>query len=335
MDIKRMNETLRFSWGHIIAFLALIAVSYVSFVGFTYLTGADFTCALAGMIIIDLVYMLVFIGAQQLKASGSNPSLTIKFERILIFSSPVVFIIGMIPMSQFWTAVSHNDEIVTMFTESINGSKQLFADYEVYSEQRQRNYEMKLNEIIVNSDSNMISFGRAGFRNDAADIQKNNMVETLRLQLLSENYYNLKTAATAWIDAANNGASVWNVFLLGNTREIKEALVNWEEQLESFSRKKMSNEALTGGVPEFTSSGASTAYAGIDNLNQSFTKSEFPKFTAILFGIIIYAMLLMPYCIQDRHAKSIYTLFGTERSKSILNIGKQDKNVDDNPYPMF
>ena len=65
-----MNEKLQFSWGHIIAFLALIAVSYISFVGFTYLTNGNFTFALIGMGITDIVYILFFIGAQQMKASG-------------------------------------------------------------------------------------------------------------------------------------------------------------------------------------------------------------------------------------------------------------------------
>ena len=44
-----MNERLQFSWGHIIAFVALIAVSYISFMGITYLTAGNFLAALAGM----------------------------------------------------------------------------------------------------------------------------------------------------------------------------------------------------------------------------------------------------------------------------------------------
>ena len=40
-----MNEQLKFSWGHIIAFLALIIISYISFVGVTYMTDGDFTKA--------------------------------------------------------------------------------------------------------------------------------------------------------------------------------------------------------------------------------------------------------------------------------------------------
>ena len=59
-----MNERLKFSWGHIIAFVALIIVSYISFMGFTYLTNGNFMTALIGMAVTDLVYILFIIGAQ-------------------------------------------------------------------------------------------------------------------------------------------------------------------------------------------------------------------------------------------------------------------------------
>lgn len=54
-----MNENLKFALANIIAFLALIAVSYISFVGFTYFTEGDFTFALIGMGITDIVFILL------------------------------------------------------------------------------------------------------------------------------------------------------------------------------------------------------------------------------------------------------------------------------------
>ena len=239
-----MNEKLQFSWGHIIAFLALIAVSYISFVGFTYLTNGNFTFALIGMGITDIVFIIFFIGAQQMKASGVKMSRKIIWERIFIFGSPVVFIAGMISMSHFWTVRSQNDEIVETFKNSINSSKQLFTDYEEYSNQRIETYQNNLTQIIVNKSLNPQAFKNAGFEDSKASIQRDNMVETLRLQLLSQNYDSLKTVANKWIDDAAQGASTWNVFLLGNTQEIKAALGNWENQLKSFSAKEMSNDSL-------------------------------------------------------------------------------------------
>ena len=56
-----INETLKFSWGHIIAFVVLIFISYVSFMGITYLTDGDFLFAGLGVVIINLVLIIFFI----------------------------------------------------------------------------------------------------------------------------------------------------------------------------------------------------------------------------------------------------------------------------------
>ena len=52
-----INETLKFSWGHIVAFLAIIFISYMSFMGLTYLTDGDFLIAGVGVAIIDILLL--------------------------------------------------------------------------------------------------------------------------------------------------------------------------------------------------------------------------------------------------------------------------------------
>lgn len=318
-----MNERLQFSWGHIIAFIALIAVMYISFVGFTYMTEGNFTYALVGMGITAFLYIIFFIGAQQMKASGVKMARKIIWERFFIFGSPIIFIAGMLSMSHFWTVKAQNDEIVNQFTQAINSSKQLFDDYETYANERIENYDKMLGHIIASRISDPCTFSEAGFTGDMANVQKENMVETLRLQLLSQNYDSLKNVATKWIDNANQGASTWNVFLLGNTREIKDALGNWENQLKSYSTKQLSNEVMFDEIPAFSSNGAANAISGIDGMTSSFTTQKAPNVSALLFGIAIYLMLLFPYAIQERHTKSPY-------KNIIKKKRKQDKiNVDE------
>lgn len=342
-----MNERLKFSWGHIIAFVALIAVSYLTFMGCTYLTNGDFTIALIAMGIVDVTFILIFIGAQQLKASGVHMSRKIKFERALIFLSPIVFIIGMIPAFHFWTVYSHNDEIVGTFKTSINNAKELFADYEKYSENRIYNYDKALNLIIGRQYSDPQTFARAGFVNGKADIQKENMVQTLRLQLLSSNSDSLKNVAIKWIDRASYGASTWNVFLLGNTQEIKSALADWEKQLKGFSDNLLSNEDLCIDVIDFQSAGVNKAIAGIDSMTTSFTKMKSPSLYSILIAVLLYFMLLFPYLLQERHTKSVYRPWSfikfdavkgnSDKSnidKSDVTTSTQTSNNDDD-YPSF
>ena len=73
-----MNTKLKFSWAHIIAFLAIIFISYITFVGITYLTDGSFYVATLGMLVIDALLLLFFIGAQAMKGTDSKFATCIK-----------------------------------------------------------------------------------------------------------------------------------------------------------------------------------------------------------------------------------------------------------------
>lgn len=335
-EIKAMNERLTFSWGHIIAFIALIAVSYVSFVGFTYLTAGNFLFGAIGMGVTDIVFIFVFIGAQQLKASGSAMRKKIRWERVLIFGSPLIFAAGMVAMSHFWSVQSRNDDVVANFNGALNHGKGIFTEYETYANGRLTNYGKSLDKIVAERLTNPTNYLKAGFTPGQEAMQKANMMEVLRLQLLSTNYDSLKNLANKWIDNANEGASTFNVFLIGNTEEISRALTNWETQLKDFSKKKLSNEEILFGVTDFESTSGSAAAQEIRNLGQSFTKQQIPTVNAIIFGVIVYLMMIFPYFIQERHSKSVYTLGGQRKDPDAFEeVKTKEKYKEDSDFPIF
>ena len=319
-----MNEQLKFSWGHIIAFLALIVLSYITFVGVTYKTDGNFMKASIAMIVIDIVLLVVFIGAQMLKATTKKFAKRIWVERVFIFGSPIVFLFCMLPFYHFGTVQSQNGEIVGHFTDAIQASKQMFSDYDSYSKERIANYEHMLDRVINNQSIRPREFTSCGFTKGSEQIQKGNMVKALRLQLISENYDSLKTEATKWIESSSNGASTWNVFLLGNTKEIKKAIHEWSIQLANFSSHKMNNEEFSGynQVSTFSevSESLTSVDAGLDGLTDKFTGTAFPPIGSILGSIVLYFALLFPYFLQDRHTKSQLRLLGMGNGASRSSI---------------
>lgn len=306
-----MNEQLKFSLGHIIAFLALIFLSYVTFVGVTYMSNGNFAKASIAMIGIDLVLFLFFIGAQMAKATTHRFKRWIVIERFFVFSSPIIFIFSLVPYAHFWTVHSKSKKIVSEFTQAINASKQMFDDYENYANQRISNYAAMLDNVIENKSTKPNVFRACGFTMGKEYIQKENMIHTLKLQLLSSNYDSLKVEANKWIDASSEGASTWNVFLLGNIREIKSAIHGWNEQLCNYAGNKLTNEETQGNnVISFGQSNTSlnAVDTELDNLKVMFITREFPPFYAYIIGLFLYFALLFPYCLQDRHTKSQYRL---------------------------
>lgn len=160
-----MNEQLKFSWGHIIAFLALIILSYITFVGVTYKTDGDFTKAAIAMVAIDVVLFVFFLGAQMMKATTRKFAKRIWVERVFVFGSPVVFLLCLMPYFHFGTVQSQDEEIVKHFTDAISASKQMFADYDNYSMDRISNYDHMLGRVITNKSIHPDEFASCGFSN--------------------------------------------------------------------------------------------------------------------------------------------------------------------------
>ncbi len=317
-----MNEQLKFSWGHIIAFLALIFVSYMTFMGVTYKTDGNFLMGAIGMIVVDVVLLLVFIGAQMAKATNRKFKRTINIERALLVASPVVFIACMVPFSHFWTVRSHNDEIVKQFTSAVSSSKQFFDDYDNYASKRIQAYDAMLGRVVASKNASLMT--SCGITAGKERIQRANMVHTLELQLTPPSYAKLKQDAIKWIDNSSTGASTWNVFLMGNTHEIKDAIYNWDKQLATMAQGKLSNEELAGNtVPTYEKSGQSKAMIEkqFNSVKALYTTSEAPAIVMILISIVLYGALLFPYLLQDRHTKSPYRLLGEkDETNAALNF---------------
>lgn len=288
-----INETLKFSWGHIIAFIALIFISYVSFMGITYLTDGDFLYAGLGVLIINLVLIVFFIIPQILKGTDEKFSRKIILERILFFSAPVLFIIVMIPYAHFWTVFDNRTQVETTFSESIKTTKGMFESYEAYANNRVKEYDKKLAQCKTEA------------------VHRTNEVEALRLQLIADNYDALKESAIEWIDNAS-GTTVWNVFMIGNIKKIESAIESWNKSLNDFSSKTMTDEAE--GIEPFSSSDPSvtTAKENLNNLRAVYTTMNAPTMIAIGVGVLLYILLLFPYIIQSRNTKSTFKLIGSE-----------------------
>lgn len=289
-----INETLKFSWGHIIAFVALIIISYLSFMGITYLTNGNFLYAGIGVLIIDVLIILFFIIPQILKGTDEKFRRKIVFERILFFSAPIVFLIAMWPYAHFWNVFENKDKIETTFSESIKTTKGMFDSYEEYANSRIKAYDLKLAHSKINA------------------LTRKNKVDALKLQLIDKNYTSLKKSAFEWIDNAS-GATVWNAFMIGNIQKIENALDKWNSILVEFSSKKMIDEDSETLAFSSSDESAKLAKEKLSSLRNIYTLSQRPNIISILIGIVLYILLLFPYIIQSRNTKSTYRIFGSEK----------------------
>lgn len=308
------NQKLRFSWGHIIAFVAMIVISYLSFMGITYYTDGNFLVAGLGVIVVNLVLVLFFIVPQILKGVDRKFSKRIVYERLLFFAAPVAFVVAMFAYSHFWVVFEKRGQLENVFSSAMSSSRGVFNSYDVYADGRIKNYEESLNKT-----------------RNISSVRKNNAVEALKLQIFDENYNTLKKSANDWLDNAS-GATVWNVFMIGNRKTIEKAMDEWNSSLNKFSSKIMTDEPA--GTEPFSLSHPSIVAAKSDlaKVKACYTQTDAPTFGSVLLGLFLYLMMLVPYVIQSRNTKSIYRLVGLEpsymESKVNLNRAAGDGKVN-------
>lgn len=316
------NKTLKFSWGHIIAFIALIFISYVTYMGDFYSNGGDFKSSAIKVFAIDIMLILTFIGAQIYKGTDERFDRSIIIERILICLCPIAFLWAMIPYNHFWSVFSERDQIEPKFTSAIEKSRQMFLNYDQYSKDRIATYSDFLYSIVANKENARTDYLNAGFLDANDDLVKENYITTLRLQLLSQNTDSLRTSALIWIDEANQGASVWNAFLVGNISMISDAIEGWNQKLYEVSMPVLSNEPKdsTHSVAPFDPNRESfkAANAELTDLRNLFVNSCGINLYTIITGIFLFLMLLFPYFLQKRNekAKGYYSLIPVNK---ILN----------------
>ena len=299
------NETLKFSWGHIIAFVALIFISYVTYMGDFYSNGGDFSVAAIRVFIIDIALLTTFIGSQILKGTDGKFNRSIIIERVLICLCPVVFIWSMIPYNHYWNVYSERNHIEEMFSTSIEKSKTMFTDYNSYANNRINNYSLHLTTIIDNKSTNPLEYRNAGFSGNSDALQKENYIHTLQLQLLSQNTDSLQTLALKWIESANQGASVWNAFLIGNIDKISDAIKSWNSTLVQVSEFKMNNEPDNIQLFNSEQNSYDQAIEGLQGLKDTYKSTQGIALNTIWSGILLFLMLLFPYLLQKRNTRAI------------------------------
>ena len=313
-----MHEKLKFSFGHIIAFVVLIFWGYVTFVGVTYYTGGNYMFGGIIAAIISVLLLLLLFRLQLLKSVNQQFEKYIKHERAALVVFTLVCCIAFVPYSHFWTVESHRDDIKNSFEQSLQVSRKLFSEYDAYSAERIAFVESKTDSLDLHSDDNVF-------------IRHHAMLRGLRLQLLPEKYINLERKSLEWVEQSEKTISIWNVFLMGNIDVISNSMQTWHSVMSGLSEYVTDEEKnYTGSVQPFDCLKiVDESTAMLNTVTPMYMTAEFPKPMAWITGFIAIFLLYLPWIIQRRSPKSLVTLCGIRNIKSkdsrkqVLDEGKR------------
>lgn len=282
-----MNEKLKFSWGHIFAFLAMIMIAYITFTGAAYLYDTNLVVSALWAIGSFVLLFVVFVGTQQMKAAEENFTRCILLERIGVVLSIVLFVlmVTISPFKHFWTVYGNKTEITSDFAMAIDSSKSIFENYDAYVEER-----------IEQCKNNKLSDNKA--QSELISLQLNPVIVT---ETESFVYKAKESEILSWIEAAKQ-SSVWNVFVIGNLTKIENGVDTWKKTLEIWSDKKFYENDMDPYKATYD------IKVNFDNLKTKFTASQAFQWRAILWALLGYFFMAMPWLLQRRPVKNPNTL---------------------------
>lgn len=301
-----MHKKLKFSFGHIMAFIAMIFWCYITFLSISYFTGGDYLLGASISIIITIVLLVLSFCLPLLKAVNNKFEKFIIRERLVFGFMTIICLCAFIPYSHFWTVKAHEDRIYKCFEQSLQTSAQLFTDYDVYSEERFTALDNSLKEEGVDSFSAMIK------------------MKGLVLELQPESYISFKEEAIEWIEKSKKTISIWNVFLMGDVYHISESMLSWHNLLQRMSSHTLGLEP--DGTESFNmQENVNSSKQELLNVVPLYTETNFPIPIAWITGLFALFMFYLPWLIQKRSPKSLVTFLGLRKIKEGVVLVKTEK----------
>lgn len=334
-----MYKNLKFSWTHILAFIALIAIGVLVYLGSEpyYESGRVNGGAVLWAVGIVVLLAVGFIGAQQLKGVDNDHSFEkcIRWERFLYFAAPVFLLFAMVKVNHSLNIVRHiNADGSQTVSEAVEACNSLLTAYDSYVDNRVAAYDAYLRKVQNNKYFDSDTYEKVRFQGQKVDEESIEIEKSILRLLITAHYDTFKNGVTVWMDnyqakASNFGAvSGWNPFILVNVYRLKDALKSWNEALAGLSAKKLTTEGKT--VASFDGSGiVGPATKKLDQLvtvdHDNFLLSS------IVYFIIFFVMLRLPYWVQERNGVSTYRLFGRRFLDPSVALDDSDDSEDGSP----
>lgn len=292
------NQTFKFSFAHIISFVAMLLIGYGVFMGLCYWWGGEFYKALGAA----LGAMAVILGGiyfmQMLKAAERDFDKKLRRERAVVGLFVLVCLGLFLPYNHFWLVHSQSDVLEAKFTGALDRGKEMFNSYDSYADTRQEAYRQHLDTLA--RDGIRTAYSSYGDDKTVFPI----LQSAAHMRLLPSNYDALRSEAEKWIDESLAGFSPFNVHLLGNLDEIERAIGNWHSTLSSYANYRLVAEA--DPVQGFDPSSAyfTASKQQLEEIRRVCTEASGVSIIAILTGLILFALLSLPYHLQGRHTKA-------------------------------
>lgn len=291
------NQTFKFSYAHILSFLAILLIGYGIFMGLCYWLGGNFLSALVVALVAMSILLIGIYRLQMLKATEAQFDKSLRKERVGVAVFVIICLGLFLPYNHFWVVNDQSDVLRTRFNVALENGNDMFKGYTSYAVDRLNAYEELLDSLE----------GRSALEHDSIFERSWPLVihsEASLMRLLSKDYWSLHEKAESWIEDAKKDFSPFNVYLLGNLDQIESALNSWHGVLYSSSDHPLIEEDESVERFDKDKKLLNAAIGQLDEIRRVCTEASGLSLMAIVTGFMLLGLISLPYHLQGRHTKA-------------------------------
>ena len=290
-------EKARFNFAWVIAVIVLIAYSYISFMGLVYCQFLPVTlCALLVLVFDALIVLLVSVMCKAKHTRWTRlGTIGQVFFGIVVLA---MLLASSISFSHFNKIIKQREKIKSIYSSAIVDAQDLSDKYDGYISVRCEQYENALRQMKAGG----VEYNALFSRSLSLQIPKEEIISKCVLNLRnllkgSNNDADLLLKREQWLQ--NESASIWNLNLPTNIRDITISVNRWLENYRELSSISYTGEVDTSPFED------SSFNDNINTLNTICKSIEFPSIWAILLAVISSVLILLPWIVTPKNMASV------------------------------
>lgn len=290
-------EKARFNFAWVIAIIVLIAYSYISFMGLVYCQFLPVTlCALLVLVFDALVILLVSVMCKAKHTRWTRlGTIGQVFFGIVVLA---MLLASSITFSHFNKIIKQREKIKSIYSSAIVDAQDLSDKYDGYISVRCEQYENSLRQMKAGS----VEYNALFSRSLSLQLPKEEIISKCVLKLRnllkgSNNDADLLLKREQWLQ--NESASIWNLNLPTNIRDITISVNRWLDNYRELSSISYTGEVDTSPFED------SSFNDNINTLNTICKSIEFPSIWAILLAVISSVLILLPWIVTPKNMASV------------------------------
>lgn len=295
-------EKSRFNFAWVAAVIALLAFSYISFMGLVYCQ--FFGVWLCVLITLALDALIVFFVRLMCKAKHTRWLRLGLLGQIGSGLIVLVLLLGASVMfAHFTRIIDQREAIQNTYVAAVEDAQSMGEKYANYVNERCTSYSDALKKLQSSSTEYKALFSNSLALGFSKDYVVNKCTDNLRNLLLGSNESgDLESKRSQWLE--NVSASVWNLSLPSNIRDITFTVNKWIENY-----KELSSKSYTGEIDvQFFAD--SSFNMNVSKLQELCTKISGPSLLSIILALICYGLILLPWFITQKNIASVGGEFG-------------------------